>query len=90
MIVARRFFLRYGLVMDRHQALRKAVSIAGGQASLARVIGSPVKQQHVYAWLNNRRGVPAEYAMAIEDATGVPALELRPDVFRAPQAEDAA
>lgn len=34
--------------------------------------------------------VPAERALAVSEVTGIPLHELRPDVFPAPQAEDAA
>lgn len=59
--------------------LRKAVAIAGGQASLAREIGT--KQQNIWAWLQKGGRVPAEFAAPIERVTGVSKQELRPDIF---------
>ena len=70
-------------------ALKKAIEIAGGQASLARVIGK--KPGHVWAWLNRDHRVPVEMCRLIEMATNgaVKRHELRPDIFDAP-AEPAA
>jgi DNA-binding transcriptional regulator YdaS (Cro superfamily) len=67
-------------------ALSKAVDLAGGQNSLANKIG--VRQSVLWFWLNkSKKGVPAEYCAAIAGATGVPAHELRPDVFPDPSKE---
>lgn len=60
--------------------LLEAIRRAGSQSELARKIG--VRQQNIWDWINKgKRQVPAEYAMAIEEATGVLASDLRPDVF---------
>jgi len=63
------------------EALEKAVAHCGGQAPLARQIG--VKQAHIWNWLNKSRRVPAEHAIAVEEATAgaVTRYQLRPDVF---------
>jgi len=61
--------------------IRKAIKIAGGQAELARLIG--VKSQYVWNWINRDSGVPAEYVIPIEKATGVTRQELRPDIYPA-------
>ena len=64
------------------KALKRAIKIVGGQAELARRIGS--KQQTVWNWLHrNDSGVPAEFVSKIEIATGgkVTRHQLRPDVF---------
>ena len=75
-------FCIFRLAMD---ALRKAIELAGGQAALARRIGK--KPQHVWAWLNRDRCVPAEMCKPIERAVDgrVTRHELRPDIFDAPQ-----
>lgn len=74
---------------DIRPALAKAIDVAGGQLPLARKIGT--SQSTVWEWLNrSRRGVPAEWAGKIEEATGVPRHELRPDLFAAPSRETAA
>lgn len=63
-----------------NEALRRAVDIAGGQKPLAERIGST--QSHVWYWLErSKKGVPAQYCLAIERETGVSVHELRPDVF---------
>lgn len=61
------------------QALERAVELAGGQSALARAIGK--SQSHIWHWLKVAKRVPAEAAVAIEKATGVPRRELRPDLY---------
>lgn len=71
-----------------HSALQRAIDIAGGQKHLADRIGAT--QSLVWYWLRHaKRGLPAERAIAIEAATGVPRHELCPKVF-GPQPERAA
>ncbi|WP_086110848.1 transcriptional regulator [Xenorhabdus vietnamensis] len=59
--------------------IKRAIEIAGSQASLARACG--VTQPAVHRWLNGNR-VKADYVMAIVEATNgaVQAHELRPDL----------
>lgn len=66
--------------MDYRSALKKAVKIANGQAALAAKITPPVRQQHVWNWLNTTDSIPAQYCPSIEGATGVRCEELCPDV----------
>lgn len=74
--------------MESKQALSRAIEAAGGQTALADKIG--VNQCVVWYWLHkSKRGVSAEYCNAVETVTGVPAYELRPDVFSAPEQEGA-
>lgn len=71
-------------VSKSHEALVRAVHIVGGQAPLARAIGSPVRQGHVWQWLNRAgRVVPGEHCIPIETATNgkVTRYDLRPDIF---------
>jgi DNA-binding transcriptional regulator YdaS (Cro superfamily) len=69
---------------NAHEALERAVRAAGSQSALAEKLG--VKQGHVWHWLNKSlKGAPAERVRAIESVTGIPAHELRPDVFQAPE-----
>lgn len=69
-------------------ALRKAVAAAGGQSELARRISTsvrPIKQGHVWSWLNESKGEvpPAEFVLPIEAAVmrRVSRHELRPDLY---------
>ena len=48
------------------KALRRAISILGGQVKVANILG--VKQGHVSAWLNRFR-IPPTKILAIEKAT---------------------
>lgn len=59
-------------------AIERAVEAAGGQQKLAEAIG--VKYQAVQKWLRNRK-LPAERVIAVEEATGVPRGDLRPDLY---------
>jgi DNA-binding transcriptional regulator YdaS (Cro superfamily) len=68
-----------------HNALKRAIQAAGGQAALAAALG--LRQSHVWYWLHKSGGgVPAEHVPAVADATGVARHELRPDLFSAPVA----
>lgn len=64
-------------------ALQRAIDLVGGQSALARALGEPVKQAHVWYWLKGAGRVPAEYCAAIERATEgkVTRHDLRPDLF---------
>jgi DNA-binding transcriptional regulator YdaS (Cro superfamily) len=63
-------------------ALDKAIKVAGGVTALASRLGT--YQSKVSNW-KSRKGVPAKWCIAIEQATGgkVTRNDLRPDVFGA-------
>lgn len=67
------------------EALERAVVKAGGQSALAahlrKTTGKPVRQGHVWAWLNRTRKVPPEYVIPIEAHTGISRHQLRPDIY---------
>jgi len=69
-----------------HEALAKAINVAGGQAAFAVLVSTQerhVSQQLVSYWF--RKGeLPAELVLRVEILTGVPRDELRPDVFLLP------
>lgn len=80
----------YDAAMQTETPLQKAVRLCGGQTELARRIGR--SQQNVAYWLTDAvKGVPAECAAAIEDASNgaVTRHDLRPDIF-APASNEAA
>ena len=60
-------------------SLELAVSVAGSQSALARLIGK--KQAHIWYWLRVSKKIPAEHVIAIEKATGVSRSALRPDIY---------
>lgn len=64
--------------------LRAAVAAAGGQKALADLItalGHPIRQGHVWSWLNLQGGLTPPYlAPLVEVATGVSCEVLRPDL----------
>jgi DNA-binding transcriptional regulator YdaS (Cro superfamily) len=65
-----------------NEALKRACDVAGGQKRLADKVGTT--QSQVWYWLERaKKGVPAEFVLPIEAATGVPRSELRPDLYPA-------
>lgn len=65
--------------LTAERALGRAIDKAGSQAELARVCA--VSSTAVWKWVRTAKRVPAEYALAIESATGVSRHELRPDIY---------
>ncbi len=66
--------------------LERAIKIVGGQVVLAAWIGAD--QPAISFWLNRAKaGVPPQYCIAIEVATGgeVKRWQLRPDIYPLPQ-----
>ena len=61
------------------KAVQKAISIAGSQEKLAISLG--VHRTTVNSWVRSRNKITAEMAKLIEEKTGVPRYELRPDLF---------
>lgn len=60
------------------------MQIMNGQSALARALSTdhrPIKQGHVWAWLNRDGALPPEFVLTVERLTGVSRHELRPDVF---------
>lgn len=52
--------------MTPQEALRKAVTIVGSQARLAREIGGGITQAHISYWITQAQVVPAEHCPSIE------------------------
>ncbi|MBP4001527.1 transcriptional regulator [Pseudomonas koreensis] len=65
--------------MSQNAAIR-AAKAAGSQSALARVLGCT--PQNVQKWCASGR-IPAERVLRIEQVTGVPRHELRPDLYPA-------
>lgn len=64
------------------EALKRACDVVGGQKPLADKIGTT--QSQIWYWLErSKKGVPAEFVIRIEEATGIPRNELRPDLYPA-------
>src|SRR5215218_1879600 len=64
----------------RDRGLSKAIQAVGGVSELARRVG--ISQPSVSNWDK----VPAERVLAVEAATGVARMRLRPDLYREPDA----
>jgi len=72
--------------VTERDALIKAIDKAGGQSELARqlteLVGEPVGQPVVSMWLTRYGGrATPRLCRYIEQITGVPASELRPDHY---------
>lgn len=74
------------------ESLQRAVDLVGTQSELARRLTEsagreerPVRQGHVWAWLNRTGRCPSELAIHIEQVTDhqVKRSELRPDLYPA-------
>lgn len=61
------------------QALKRAISTAGSQSALARMLGT--SQQRVWHWEHKSGRCPAEMVLQVEAATGISRYDLRPDIY---------
>ena len=57
------------------------------QTELARLVGKP--QSTVQYWFSSGR-VPPEHVLDVERVTGIPRQEIRPDIYPADEAREAA
>jgi DNA-binding transcriptional regulator YdaS (Cro superfamily) len=69
--------------MPRDAGLNEAIEAIGGVAALARALG--IAQPSVSAWTR----IPAERVLAVEAATGISRIRLRPDLYGEPVATTA-
>lgn len=79
--------------MTEYEALVKAVKIVHGQSALAKALTKrmkrehrPIRQGHVWKWLNISKRLPELYVLHVEAITAehgdkVPACELCPALF---------
>ena len=67
------------------EALEKAKKLAGGNSGLSTAIGG-VTPQAISQWVR----VPVGRVLDVERITGIPRHELRPDIYPAPQSDEAA
>ena len=70
------------------EAIEKAIEQVGSGAALAELMGWHAS--FVSQIRTGRRRVPADRCEDLADATGIPAHQFRPDVFRAPETDPAA
>lgn len=68
---------------DAQKALLEAVEKLGGQSATARrlseLTGKTVRQSNVWYWL--KAGLPPRFARPLEEASGIPAHRLCPEIF---------
>jgi DNA-binding transcriptional regulator YdaS (Cro superfamily) len=69
---------RMAVRSERRMALAKACEAVGGETKLAELIGKT--RSHVTTW-KYRGMIPADQAIPIERASGVPRHVLRPDLY---------
>lgn len=67
----------------KREALERAVKAAGSGAELARKLG---KDQTIVGTWRQRGQVSHTCVLDVEEITGVPCYELRPDLYRRQQA----
>jgi len=65
--------------MRTMKKLSEKITELGGQSAFSKLVG--VNPQSVWNWLNRDKQIPAEYVVRIEEITGIPCWEIRPDVF---------
>ena len=72
---------------DQKKALAAAIALVGGQAALARLLtraaGKSVSQQRIWNAVHRDQTIPAEWCLAIEQATAaqITRRDLRPDLY---------
>ena len=66
-------------VPKQDPGLKAAIKIAGGIRPLARALG--ITHPAILAWTS----VPMRHVFKVEEITGIPRENLRPDIFRAPR-----
>ena len=64
--------------MEQKSPLHRAIEAAGGDASFMKKVGIG---KRLFYYLRNGRAPSVAIAIRIEQATGVPRDELRPDIF---------
>ena len=64
--------------MNKVEGLRKAIKAAGNMSRLARACH--IRPQSVKGWVQ-RGEIPVKRCKDVEQATGIPRKELRPDYF---------
>lgn len=70
------------LMSQKGMSIRSIIKRAGGPSKVARLLG--IHHSAVIRWDN----IPYERVIPLEEATGIPREELRPDLFkRAPMKE---
>lgn len=75
--------LWFGAMSDRTEALRRAIEKVGGLAGIAKPLG--ISEQAVSQWDE----VPPLRVLAVEQVSGVPRHELRPDLYPEPTPAEA-
>lgn len=79
--------------MKELKALEQAVQVAGGQTALAEKCAAaaqrPCTQSNVWSWLHRSKRVAPDWALHVEQVTGISRHELRPDIYGEPHREGA-
>jgi DNA-binding transcriptional regulator YdaS (Cro superfamily) len=64
------------MTRTNQEIVEMATAKVGGESALARALG--IKVQSVQKW----KKIPADRIIAVEQATGIPREQLRPDLYR--------
>ena len=70
--------------MNKREAVKKAIELAGGQTALARLVGT--RQSSVFNWLNRGQEMPADQVLTVAWALDfeITPHEMRPDLYPYP------
>ncbi len=60
---------------ERQEVLKRAIAILGGESATAKALG--LTKQAVWWWYR----CPDVHVVAMEELTGIPGRELRPDLY---------
>ena len=58
----------------------QAIKAAGGAAELAKACN--LSRTSVLFWRRLKKGIPSHHVLAVEEKTGIPREQLRPDLYR--------
>ncbi len=69
-----------GIEHHKDTPLARAVRAERSQSAFGRLVGR--RQSTINDWLKNDVPLPAELCPIVEEATGIPREDLRPDLFQ--------
>lgn len=64
-------------------AVKRAITLAGGPSKLARLLGKQFSQSQISNWLYRNKKIPAKHVILVEKSLkgAITRYELRPDLY---------